>query len=68
MTLTMLSAAGRITEETSMDVRSAVAFEAGNPLDVPTVQLEVPRAAEVLKRTARSQPDAFIHWSLGCVA
>jgi RNA-directed DNA polymerase len=26
------------------------------------------RAAEVLKRTARSQPDAFIHWSLGCVS
>ena len=26
------------------------------------------RAAEVLKQTARSQPDAFIHWSLGCVS
>jgi RNA-directed DNA polymerase len=26
------------------------------------------RAAEVLKRAARSQPDAFIHWSLGFVA
>ena len=26
------------------------------------------RAAEVLKRAARSQPDAFINWSLGFVA
>jgi RNA-directed DNA polymerase len=26
------------------------------------------RAAELLKRTARSQPDAFIHWSLGWVS
>ncbi|PLX37178.1 MAG: S-(hydroxymethyl)glutathione dehydrogenase/class III alcohol dehydrogenase [Hyphomicrobiales bacterium] len=31
-----------------MDVRAAVAFEAGKPLEVTTVQLEGPRAGEVL--------------------
>ena len=32
--------------ETEMDVRAAVAFEAGKPLSVETVQLEGPRAAK----------------------
>ncbi len=31
-----------------MDVRAAVAFEAGRPLEIETVQLEGPRAGEVL--------------------
>ncbi len=31
-----------------MDVRAAVAFEAGKPLTIETVQLEGPRAGEVL--------------------
>ena len=31
-----------------MDVRAAVAFEAGKPLSIETVQLEGPRAGEVL--------------------
>ena len=31
-----------------MDVRAAVAFEAGKPLEVTTVSLEGPRAFEVL--------------------
>ncbi len=31
-----------------MDVRAAVAFEAGSPLEIETVQLEGPRAGEVL--------------------
>ncbi len=31
-----------------MDVRAAVAFEAGKPLEIETVQLEGPRAGEVL--------------------
>src|SRR5829696_3207820 len=31
-----------------MDVRAAVAFEAGKPLEVMTVQLEGPKAGEVL--------------------
>src|SRR4028119_9671 len=31
-----------------MDVRAAVAFEAGKPLEVTTVQLEGPKAGEVL--------------------
>ncbi len=31
-----------------MDVRAAVAFEAGKPLTIETVQLEGPKAGEVL--------------------
>jgi hypothetical protein len=31
-----------------MDVRAAVAFEAGKPLTIQTVQLEGPKAGEVL--------------------
>ncbi|MCI1440505.1 MAG: S-(hydroxymethyl)glutathione dehydrogenase, partial [Acetobacter peroxydans] len=31
-----------------MDVRAAVAFEAGRPLEIERVQLEGPRAGEVL--------------------
>ena len=31
-----------------MEVRAAVAHEAGKPLSIETVQLEGPRAAEVL--------------------
>ncbi|TDP45151.1 hypothetical protein DES42_101763, partial [Zavarzinia compransoris] len=31
-----------------MDVRAAVAFEAGKPLEIVTVQLEGPQAGEVL--------------------
>src|SRR3546814_5501952 len=31
-----------------MDVRAAVAFEAGKPLSIETVQLEGPKAGEVL--------------------
>jgi Zn-dependent alcohol dehydrogenase len=31
-----------------MDVRAAVAFEAGKPLSIETVQLEGPREGEVL--------------------
>ena len=31
-----------------MDVRAAVAFAAGQPLSIDTVQLEVPRAGEVM--------------------
>ena len=31
-----------------MDVRAAVAFEAGKPLEMHTVQLEGPKAGEVL--------------------
>jgi len=45
-----------------MDVRAAVAFEAGKPLEVVTVQLEGPRAGEVLvemKATGLCHTDAF---------
>jgi S-(hydroxymethyl)glutathione dehydrogenase/alcohol dehydrogenase len=45
-----------------MDVRAAVAFEAGKPLDIETVQLEGPRAGEVLvemKATGLCHTDAF---------
>ena len=31
-----------------MDVRAAVAFEAGKPLEIETVQLDGPKAGEVL--------------------
>ena len=31
-----------------MDVRAAVAFEAGKPLEITTVQLEGPKAGEVM--------------------
>jgi S-(hydroxymethyl)glutathione dehydrogenase/alcohol dehydrogenase len=31
-----------------MDVRAAVAFEAGKPLSIETVQLDGPKAGEVL--------------------
>ena len=45
-----------------MDVRAAVAFKAGKPLEVTTVQLEGPRAGEVLveiKATGLCHTDEF---------
>ncbi|MBT7450133.1 MAG: alcohol dehydrogenase catalytic domain-containing protein, partial [Rhodospirillaceae bacterium] len=45
-----------------MDVKAAVAFEAGKPLQIETVQLEGPRAGEVLvemKATGICHTDAF---------
>ncbi|MDX0517831.1 alcohol dehydrogenase catalytic domain-containing protein, partial [Sinorhizobium medicae] len=45
-----------------MDVRAAVALEAGKPLEVMTVQLEGPRAGEVLvevKATGICHTDDF---------
>jgi S-(hydroxymethyl)glutathione dehydrogenase/alcohol dehydrogenase len=45
-----------------MDVKAAVAYEAGKPLEVETVQLEGPRAGEVLveiKATGICHTDAF---------
>lgn len=45
-----------------MDVRAAVAFEAGKPLEIETVQLDGPRAGEVLvemKATGICHTDAF---------
>ena len=45
-----------------MDVRAAVAFEAGKPLSIETVQLEGPREGEVLvevKATGVCHTDAF---------
>src|SRR6187431_3080161 len=45
-----------------MDVRAAVAFEAGKPLAVTTVQLEGPRAGEVLveiRATGICHTDAY---------
>src|ERR1700757_4094301 len=45
-----------------MDVRAAVAFEAGKPLSIETVQLEGPRAGEVLievKATGICHTDKF---------
>jgi S-(hydroxymethyl)glutathione dehydrogenase/alcohol dehydrogenase len=46
----------------SMDVRAAVAFEAGKPLEIVTLQLEGPKAGEVLvelKATGVCHTDAF---------
>ncbi len=45
-----------------MDVRAAVAFKAGEPLSIETVQLEGPRAGEVLvevKATGICHTDEF---------
>lgn len=45
-----------------MDVKAAVAFEAGKPLSIETVQLEGPRSGEVLveiKATGVCHTDAF---------
>src|SRR3954451_3052675 len=45
-----------------MDVRAAVAFEAGKPLRIETVQLEGPRAGEVLvemRATGVCHTDAY---------
>ncbi|MGB7085482.1 MAG: alcohol dehydrogenase catalytic domain-containing protein, partial [Phormidesmis sp.] len=45
-----------------MDVRAAVAFEAGQPLKIETVQLEGPKAGEVLveiKATGVCHTDAY---------
>jgi S-(hydroxymethyl)glutathione dehydrogenase / alcohol dehydrogenase len=45
-----------------MDVKAAVAFEAGKPLEIETVQLEGPKAGEVLveiKATGICHTDAF---------
>jgi S-(hydroxymethyl)glutathione dehydrogenase/alcohol dehydrogenase len=49
-------------EEVGMDVRAAVAFEAGKPLEVTMVQLEGPKAGEVLveiKATGICHTDEF---------
>jgi S-(hydroxymethyl)glutathione dehydrogenase/alcohol dehydrogenase len=49
-------------KETSMDVRAAVAFEAGKPLEVTTVRLDGPKAGEVLveiKATGVCHTDEF---------
>src|SRR3546814_2348879 len=58
-----LLAVQTIQGETSvMDVRAAVAIEAGKPLEVTTVQLEGPREGEVLievKATGICHTDAF---------
>ena len=45
-----------------MDVRAAVAFEAGKPLEIATVQLDGPREGEVLvemKATGICHTDEF---------
>ena len=45
-----------------MDVRAAVAFEAGKPLEIETVQLDGPNAGEVLveiKATGICHTDEF---------
>ena len=45
-----------------MDVRAAVAFEAGQPLEMETVQLEGPQVGEVLveiKATGLCHTDAY---------
>ena len=45
-----------------MDVRAAVAFEAGKPLEIETVQLDGPKEGEVLveiKATGICHTDAF---------
>ena len=44
-----------------MDTRAAVAFEAGKPLEVTTVQLEGPRAGELveIKATGICHTDAY---------
>ena len=45
-----------------MDVKAAVAFEAGKPLEIETVQLEGPKAGEVLveiKATGICHTDAL---------
>ena len=45
-----------------MDVRAAVAFEAGKPLSIETVQLEGPKFGEVLveiKATGVCHTDAY---------
>jgi S-(hydroxymethyl)glutathione dehydrogenase/alcohol dehydrogenase len=48
--------------DVTMDVRAAVAFEAGKPLEIETVQLDGPRAGEVLveiKATGLCHTDKF---------
>ena len=53
---------GSTREVKTMDVRAAVAFEAGKPLQIETVQLEGPRAGEVLvevKATGLCHTDKF---------
>jgi S-(hydroxymethyl)glutathione dehydrogenase/alcohol dehydrogenase len=57
-----IAANRRIGEETPMDVRAAVAFEAGKPLQIETVQLEGPKAFEILieiKATGICHTDEF---------
>src|SRR5580704_16096340 len=52
----------RMERRTTMDVRAAVAFEAGKPLQVETVQLDGPKAGEVMveiKATGICHTDAF---------
>jgi S-(hydroxymethyl)glutathione dehydrogenase/alcohol dehydrogenase len=51
-----------ITETFAMDVRAAVALEAGKPLSIETIQLEGPKAGEVLveiKATGICHTDAY---------
>jgi D-arabinose 1-dehydrogenase-like Zn-dependent alcohol dehydrogenase len=50
------------TQEIGMDVRAALAVAAGKPLEVTTVQLEGPKAGEVLveiKATGICHTDEF---------
>ena len=45
-----------------MDIKAAIAWEAGKPLSIETVQLEGPRAGEVLveiKATGVCHTDAY---------
>src|SRR6185437_3592288 len=53
---------GSMIEENAMDVRAAVAYAPGKPLEVTTVQLEGPRGGEVLveiKATGICHTDEF---------
>src|SRR6476646_7832472 len=54
--------AGRLTWESGMETRAAVAHKAGQPLSIETVQLDGPRAGEVLvevKATGICHTDAY---------
>jgi S-(hydroxymethyl)glutathione dehydrogenase/alcohol dehydrogenase len=51
-----------IRQEDSLDVKAAIAFEAGKPLSIETVQLDGPKAGEVLveiKATGVCHTDAY---------
>src|ERR1041384_260608 len=54
--------AGRLTWESGMETRAAVAHKAGQPLSIETVQLDGPKAGEVLvevKATGICHTDAY---------